>query len=405
MSMLDFVKLAFAEGGPQMEFLASLLDCKDITTDMSLEDRFHLILAELLRMKTQIQTLQAQVSQMIQERDKMMLLIWTELSRMGHKINPDGSTNTGICDTPVRALIEEAAKNLREEPTFRSLLGPPGYASSSSNDLPPEMTSSGRGVKRMRQGSATSEGSRLLLHQGRAVKSDGRSSHGSMELDPRDEELLKAMKEDGSSPVTSISALNGHGGTTLPSPISSTGAQTSPEQRVLIDSWIMKQAQGAAQHPNMLAGLEGVEPGDWYCHVCGSIAKDGLPGDHFCYGRYENHRDNLKVFCQYCRKGTARMPDLRVHFRKIVYCRDLRAQLKLALSRGGMEKLTAASSPPSMTSPPEEGDGTANEDDTHTHTPVAVQEEEISAIDKREEVESPTVTEEEGGETADCLSD
>eukprot|EP01056_Protomagalhaensia_sp_Gyna25_P000685 Protomagalhaensia_sp_Gyna_25__684@NODE_131_length_4993_cov_97_972951_g103_i0_p1_GENE_NODE_131_length_4993_cov_97_972951_g103_i0NODE_131_length_4993_cov_97_972951_g103_i0_p1_ORF_typecomplete_len366_score61_10SKA2/PF16740_5/0_036DUF4530/PF15039_6/24DUF4530/PF15039_6/49DUF4530/PF15039_6/1_4e03_NODE_131_length_4993_cov_97_972951_g103_i033294426 len=326
MSMLDFVKRAFAEGGAQMEFLASLLDCKDIAADSPLEDRFYLALAEILRLKTQVQTLQSQVSQIIQERDKMMLLIWTELSRLSHRINPDTippNTTTGLCDTPVRALVEEAARSLRdrEDSMFRSLLGPhafPLHINSSSNETPIDSNSSVRGAKR-----------------GRVLKPDVARSSIGLELDAKDEEIMRVLKEE----ATPVSALNNAGGsvtTGLPSPPTATThpAQTTPEQRVLIDAWISKQVSGCAKSPDMLAQCEGAEPGDWWCHVCGSLAKDGPPGDHFCFGRFENHRDGLKVFCQYCRKGTARMPDLRVHFRKIVYCRDLRAQLKMALNRG-----------------------------------------------------------------------
>eukprot|EP01055_Gregarina_sp_Pseudo9_P000629 Gregarina_sp_Pseudo_9__628@NODE_13_length_6388_cov_18_254528_g11_i0_p2_GENE_NODE_13_length_6388_cov_18_254528_g11_i0NODE_13_length_6388_cov_18_254528_g11_i0_p2_ORF_typecomplete_len386_score69_41LPP/PF04728_13/0_056LPP/PF04728_13/1e03DUF4763/PF15960_5/0_072SKA2/PF16740_5/0_17LRS4/PF10422_9/0_42_NODE_13_length_6388_cov_18_254528_g11_i039665123 len=332
MSMLDFVKRAFAEGGVQMEFLSSLLDCKDVTTDMPLEERFHLTLAEVLRLKTQVQTLQSQVSQMAQERDKMTLLIWTELSRLGHRLNPDGSP-TNICDTPVRGLVEDAIKSTREDSTLRSLLVQSGYASSSSNDTPlqVESNSSVRAVKRART----------------SLKGEfPRANHG-LEFDARDEEIMRTLKEDAVSPGPSGSSC------VQTSALPTAGhvpAQSTPEQRILIDSWIAKQVQGASKHPNILNEIKGVEEGDWYCHVCCSLAKDGPPGDHFCFGRYENHRDNLKVFCQYCRKGTARMPDLRVHFRKIVYCRDLRTQLKMTLSKEPyvqtVDKMT--SSPPPM---------------------------------------------------------
>lgn len=60
----------------------------------------------------------------------------------------------------------------------------------------------------------------------------------------------------------------------------------------------------------------------WYCRVCHSLASDGLPGEHFC-----RSKSGARVQCNYCRKTTARMPDLRVHFRKIVYCKAVRAKI------------------------------------------------------------------------------
>lgn len=97
----------------------------------------------------------------------------------------------------------------------------------------------------------------------------------------------------------------------------------------LVRQWLRKQRDGERENPE-LAALKGDDSAaEWWCHVCGTIARDGPPGEHFCWSKAENgHKDGPKVVCHYCRKGTSRMPDLRVHFKKIVYCRLIRKELK-----------------------------------------------------------------------------
>lgn len=61
----------------------------------------------------------------------------------------------------------------------------------------------------------------------------------------------------------------------------------------------------------------------WYCFVCNTTVINEKPGVHFCYSRVSKG-----VVCNYCGKFTSRMPDLRVHFRKIVYCKLTRKHLE-----------------------------------------------------------------------------
>lgn len=95
----------------------------------------------------------------------------------------------------------------------------------------------------------------------------------------------------------------------------------------LISQWIDKQRMGEKKRPDLAIYKEESES-EWWCHVCDTMARDGPPGEHFCFSKIENgSRDGLKVICHYCKKGTSRMPDLRVHFKKIVYCKLLRREL------------------------------------------------------------------------------
>ncbi|EZG56589.1 hypothetical protein GNI_102710 [Gregarina niphandrodes] len=98
--------------------------------------------------------------------------------------------------------------------------------------------------------------------------------------------------------------------------------------------WMERQVAGECENQpscNQLPGSNQGVPGSnlpgqtaWWCYCCSSRVADGPPGDHFCYNRL----DDGGVICNYCGKVTNRMPDLRVHFRKIVYCRRVRKIVK-----------------------------------------------------------------------------
>lgn len=57
------------------------------------DERFCFILTEVLRLRTQVSSLQAQIAAITHERDNTSMLMWTEVSRLAQQLeqlNPNG---------------------------------------------------------------------------------------------------------------------------------------------------------------------------------------------------------------------------------------------------------------------------------------------------------------------------
>lgn len=94
----ELVHRAMSEGGSAMEVLRSMLDRGDYDTDMKVEEVLRATIGELCKLKVEVSTLETRVNQMNDERDKMVMLIWTEISRLATKL--DLNSGGGMSDSP-----------------------------------------------------------------------------------------------------------------------------------------------------------------------------------------------------------------------------------------------------------------------------------------------------------------
>lgn len=315
-------------------------DCSAGAThlDKNNDDRFGLILTEILRLRTQVSSLQAQIAAITHERDSASMLIWTEVSRLAHqlecldslrgenKAELDLSVPNRENASPTRALTSPQEVKFTDPVIIRTLLGdsngclPPNKSCMETNESSVSLSSNEVSQSEDRQASEI-----RLKH----IKKRGRNSLEESDAPKRITSQVGGKHSAGgiSNPPDALvgsTDQNNHIDCNKVKTLASVEA-TSDQ---LIQQWIDKQHKGEEERPDLPTYKSADAESEWWCHVCGTMARDGPPGKHFCWSKVDNgSRDGLKVFCHYCKKGTSRMPDLRVHFKKIVYCKLLRKEL------------------------------------------------------------------------------